>query len=233
MLAANNIPAKLIHVYVANEAEYAEYVNVLDKKTYNKIVIGKLGLVQNRQFIMEQYPEDTNIVFLDDDIKSVDLSMSQQDVNLDSFIKRAFKECYKNHAYIWGVYPVFNPFFRKDRPEMTTELNYIVGAFYGIVNRPKKKSLRLELTAQNGQKEDVERTIKYFVEDGIVLRFNKIGFVTKYYGKEGGLGTFQSRLEPMLQASTRLKETYPEYGDIVTKSTGMTEFRLKKLKQNP
>ena len=59
--------------------------------------------------------------------------------------------------------------------------------------------------------------------------FNKIGFVTKYYGKEGGLGTFEARLKPMLEASQKLKKEFPEYGEISTKKNGMTEFRLKKI----
>ena len=108
-------------------------------------------------------------------------------------------------------------------------MNYIVGAFYGIINRPKLKALQLTLTKENGQKEDVERTIKYFIEDGIVIRFNRVGFVTKYYGKEGGLGTFEARLKPMLEASQKLKKEFPEYGEISTKKNGMTEFRLKKI----
>jgi hypothetical protein len=148
---------------------------------------------------------------------------------LDFFFKYAFKECKKMKSFIWGVYPVFNPFFRKQRDEMSSCLNYIVGAFYGIINRPDLKSIQLTLTKENGQKEDVERTIKYFIEDGIVLRFNKIGFETKYYGKSGGLGTFEARLKPMLDASKLLKKTYPDYGEISTKKNGMTEFRLKKI----
>ena len=76
----------------------------------------------------------------------------------------------------------------------------------------------------------MERTLKYFIQDGIVLRFNRVGFETKYYGKSGGLGTFADRLKPMLHASQLLKKEYPTYGDISTKKNGMTEFRLKKVK---
>jgi len=170
------------------------------------------------------------LFFFDDDVQSIDLSMSEfKKKSLNDFLNHAFSECKKHKSFIWGVYPVFNPFFRKGRSVMTTSQNYIVGAFYGIINRPKLKSIQLTLTKENGQKEDVERTIKYFIEDGIVLRFNKIGFVTKYYGKEGGLGTFEARLKPMLEASKLLKKEFPEYGDISTKSNGMTEFRLKKI----
>jgi hypothetical protein len=110
---------------------------------------------------------------------------------------------------------------------MTTHLNYIVGAFYGIINRPQLESIKLSITT-NGQKEDVERTLKYFVQDGIVIRFNKIGFKTKYYGKEGGLGTFEERLEPMKKACENLKQNYEKYGSIKVRKNGMHEFVLKK-----
>ena len=224
------IPSDKIYVYVADKEEYEQYKEVLNPKLYNKLVIGIKGLVPQRQFIMEQWPEGKHIVFFDDDVASIDLKMSKfKSKSLDFFFREAFNESKKQKSFIWGVYPVFNPFFRKAREEISTCLNYIVGAFYGIINRPKLKSIQLTLTKENGQKEDVERTIKYFVEDGIVVRFNRVGFVTKYYGKEGGLGTFEARLKPMLEASQKLKKEFPEYGEISTKKNGMTEFRLKKI----
>lgn len=230
-LHKHKIDSKKIYVYVANKEDYDLYKETLDTKLYNKLVIGKKGLVPQRQFIMEQWPQGKHIVFFDDDVESIDLSLSPRfkSHNLDYFIREAFDECVKNKSYIWGVYAVFNPFFRKGRKEMTTELNYIVGAFYGIINRPKLKSIQLTLTKENGQKEDVERTIKYFIEDGIVLRFNKIGFTTKYYGKEGGLGRFEERLKPMKDACKRLEDKYSEYGTTKVRGNGMAEFVLKKL----
>ena len=219
MLEKHHIPKEKIHIYIVKE----------DEDKYKQVgidgIIGKKGLVQQRQFIMEQYPEGKPIVFLDDDIESVDVDKFK---TLDAFIKHAFKLTKEKHAFIWGIYPVFNPFFRKARTELSTCLNYIVGAFYGIINRPSNKKIALSLTKENGQKEDVERSILYFKEDGIVVRFNRVGFVTKYYGKEGGLGTFEERLKPMKKASELLKKKYPDYGTIITRKTGMTEFRLKK-----
>jgi hypothetical protein len=231
MLKKNNIPKQKIYVYVANEEELNEYKKVLDTSLYGKLIVGKKGLVPQRQFIMESWPANKHIVFFDDDVASIDLKMSAlfKSKTLDYFFKYAFAECIKQKSFIWGVYPVFNPFFRKGRGELSTCLNYIVGAFYGIINRPSLKSIQLTITKENGQKEDVERTLKYFVEDGIVLRFNKVGFVTKYYGKSGGLGTFEARLKPMLEASKKLLKQYGEYGSISTKTGGMTEFRLKKI----
>lgn len=236
MLKENKIERKLINVFVANKSEYEIYKKILNKNTYNKLIIGKKGLVQQREFIQKHYPKNKNILFLDDDVSSVDLSLSTKfkNLTLNNFIKKAFEICIKEGAHIWGVYPVFNPFFRKPKPEITTSLKYIVGAFYGIINQPGNSKLSLSLTKKfNGQKEDVERTIKYFIQDGKVVRFNRIGFTTKYYGKSGGLGTFESRLKPMLEASKLLKSKYPEFGEITTKKTGMTEFKLRNLKEVP
>jgi hypothetical protein len=225
------VDPKKIYVYVANKEDYDLYKEILDPKTYNKLVIGKKGLVPQRQFIINKWPTGKHIVFFDDDIQSIDLSLSPRfkGHNLDYFIKEAFAESEKLHSYIWGVYAVYNPFFRKARKETTIDLNYIVGAFYGIINRPSLKAIQLTITKENGQKEDVERTLKYFINDGIVLRFNKIGFETKYYGKEGGLGRFEDRIKPMMEASKRLKKQYPEYGEIKVRGNGMTEFVLKKV----
>lgn len=232
MLKNNNIDSKCIYVYVASQEEYDLYKNSLDETYYNELIIGELGLTHQRQFIQQQFPVNTNIVFFDDDIESVDLSLSPKYSinNLDYFIKDAFSECIINKAFIWGVYPVLNAFFRKTKSELSTDLKYIVGAFYGIINRPDLSSIKLTITNIDGQKEDVERTLKYFIHDGIVLRFNKIGFKTKYYGKEGGLGTFKNRLEPMKNASINLHTIYPQYGNIKVRSNGMTEFVLKKIK---
>jgi hypothetical protein len=237
-LHKHKIDPKKVFVYVANKEDYDLYKETLDKseatlgyKTYNKLVIGIKGLVPQRQFIMNQWPQGKHIVFFDDDVQSIDLSLSPRfkGHNLDYFIKEAFKETETLKSYIWGVYAVYNPFFRKARKEVTTDLNYIVGAFYGIINRPKLKAIQLTITKENGQKEDVERTLKYFLTDGIVVRFNKIGFETKYYGKEGGLGTFENRIKPMMEASKKLKKQYGEYGDIKVRGNGMAEFVLKKV----
>jgi hypothetical protein len=230
-LSVNNIPPSKIYVYVANQEEYNNYDAVVNKKLFNQLIIGKEGLVQQRQYIMSQWSAGKHIIFFDDDIESIDLTISPRfkTHSLDYFFKEAFRECTKHKSFIWGVYPVHNPFFRISKSELSTELKYIVGAFYGIINRPNLKPIQLTITKKNGQKEDVERTIKYFIEDGIVLRFNKIGFRTKYYGKEGGLGRFEDRIQPMREACKKLEKKYPEYGHTEVRTNGMSEFVLKKI----
>ena len=238
-LARHGIEAGKIIVYVANQAEHDEYVAKLEPNIYSKIIIGEIGLVQQRQFIEAQHPDGTYIVFMDDDIDEIDLSLSPSFATgtLNHFICEAFKNCVNADAYIWGVNPVYNPFFRaaseqrKQSPELTTDLKYIVGAFYGMINRPNLSKIKLSITNENGQKEDVERSIRYFINDGKLVRFNLIAFKTKYYGTDGGgLGKFKDRLEPMRLASERLLKEFPAYGSIKTRKTGMTEFVLKNHK---
>ena len=76
MLRDNNIPANKIYVYLANKEEKDEYEKILEKCTYNELVIGIKGLVHQRQFIMSNWTENKNIVFIDDDISKIDLSIS-------------------------------------------------------------------------------------------------------------------------------------------------------------
>jgi len=233
-LHKHSIDPALIYVYVANQEEYAIYKEILSPVLYNSLIVGKEGLVPQRQFISEQWDHGKHIVFFDDDIESINISLSPRfkEHTLDSFITTAFDECENNHAYIWGVYPVWNPFFRSARQEISTNLSYIVGAMYAIINRPNLTAIQLKLTEKNGQKEDVERTLKYFINDSIVIRFNKIGIKTKYFGKEGGLGKFNDRIQPMKDACQLLEEKYGEYGYTKVRKNGMFEFVLKKSINN-
>ena len=228
MLHENHIDKNKIYVYVANKEEYEEYKDVLDKSYYNKLVIGKKGLVQQREFISSQWPKGQKIVFIDDDMQSVDLSLSPlfKGKSLDHFFKEAFQACIENKSFIWGVYPVYNPFFRKTKKEMTTELKFIGGGFYGIINRPQLNAINLTITRTQGHKEDTERTLKYYIHDGIVLRFNKIGFVTKNFGRKGGMGNFEERLVPLKEATIQLQKKYPTFGRINIRKNGMYEFIL-------
>ena len=68
--------------------KFDEYIKILDKTYYHKLIIGKKGLVKQKQFIMESWKDSKHIVFFDDDVASVDLSLSPlfKKHNLDIFI---------------------------------------------------------------------------------------------------------------------------------------------------
>jgi len=223
------IPKELINIFVT-EDDYSDYKDKCNPDLYGNIIVGVKGLVQQRQFINNFYPPETKIISLDDDIESLDLSMTEYK-SADEFFKTAFEICVEEGAYIWGLYPVFNPFFRKTKEPITTHLNFIIGAFFGYINRPNDTDLDLEIAIQ-GNKEDVERTIKYWKKDGTVIRFNKIGFKTKYYGTDGGgLGRFNDRLEIMKQNTIAINTAYPDMTKIKIRKNEMYEIVFKPLKK--
>lgn len=221
----NNIPKELINVFVI-EDEYQDYLDTLNKDYYNEIIIGKLGLVQQREFIQNYYKVGTKIVSLDDDIEKIDLSLTAYD-SLDNFFQDAFTKCEEKGIYLWSVYPVLNPFFRKDRPDITEGLSFCIGAFYGYINRDDE-DLKLCLTRE-GNKEDVERSILYWLKDGKTLRFNKIGFKTKYYGV-GGLGGLKERIELMKRDALAIQAKYPIFTRIKIRKNGLYEIVFKEPK---
>ena len=89
-LNKNKIPASKIYVYVANQEEYDLYKKTLDPKLYHQLIIGKKGLVQQREFIMNSWAKGKWIVFMDDDLAKIDLSLSPKfkKSTFDSFIKQ-------------------------------------------------------------------------------------------------------------------------------------------------
>ncbi len=218
-------------VYVSSIEEKREYEKVLNPDTYNFIKIGEKGLVQNRAQILADYPSNYRILMLDDDLAEIDLGLDEElrNFDLDEFIKYGFEIAEMNGAYLWGVYPVYNPFFRETKPHYPLDLKFIVGCWTGIVNRWNDDDLKSTIgITTNGNKEDVERTILYHKKDGKVLRFNKVGFKTKYYGTDGGgLGTIQYRHENMKIASYKLQAKYPNYGKVMVRKNGKYEFKLK------
>lgn len=217
------ISKELIEVFVVEE-EYQEYLETLNPEYYNKLIIGHLGLVQQREFIQNYYPVNTNIVSLDDDILEIDLTLTTYKC-VNEFFEDAFEKCKQQNAFIWSVYPVFNPFYRETKQDVATGLSFCIGAFYGYINL-RDEDLKLALTRE-GNKEDVERTILYWLKDGIILRFNKVGFKTKYYGT-GGLGGLNDRLEKMKTYSILINQTYPQLTKIKIRKNGLYEIVFKK-----
>jgi len=212
------INKNLITIFVVAE-QLQEYKTIGDDY---KFVVGEKGIVEQRKFIENYYPAGTWVVSLDDDVKEIDLDCFE---SLEQFIIHAFQECIDRGSYIWGVYPVFNPFFRKTKEPLTTCLNFIVGGFYGFINRPNEPDLQ----QFDNHRDDIEKTIRYFIKDGIVLRFNKIGYKTKYYAA-GGLGKLSERIDKIKLGSQLLETHFGSYGKILIRKNGIWEFKLYKLK---
>lgn len=243
MLKNNNIGQQKIYIFVSSQNQANEYKNIIPKTMYHKIVIGELGLKNQRNFITKYFPNNTNIVQMDDDItdiKQLDFSNSKLSKktkkpnkyyksksieHLNQFIKHSFIQCRSKNIFLWGVFPVNNPYFMNTNT--TTDLRFIVGPFFGIINRKYKD--RKDLLSTINEKEDVERSIKYYIKDGAVMRFNYIAIETKYYRNPGGMQSeMKNRKEEALKSAKYLNSTYPNYTTLyLKKKSGYPEVKLK------
>jgi hypothetical protein len=222
-LKEGGVPKFRIYIFVANKAEAAMYEEAIDPQLYNEIIVGKLGLINQRKFINKWFKEGQYIVSLDDDVEELQI-MNHNTGKLVKFkhVAKLFEEAYhllkKEGLYLWGIYPVRNYFFMKQT--ITTDLRFIVGVLFGYINRDTKK-LDLKMDA----KEDYDRTIKYYKLDGGVLRINYICVKTKF-NSEGGLGTSREKMNAL--GANYLKQTYPEIITIFHRANGITEVKLSK-----
>lgn len=212
-----------VYLFVANKQQEKLYEDSVPKTLYNKIVVGKLGIANQRNFIKHYFPENQYIVSMDDDVERLEVLKGDKLVqmkDLDGLFKEAYKILKKEKLYIWGIYPVRNAFFMKN--EISTDLKFIIGVLRGFINRKTRKlDVHVPLC-----KEDYEESILYYKMDGGVLRFNNITPKTKFNAK-GGLG--QDRQKMNRDAANYLKKKYPDIITIFHRDNGMTEVKLARL----
>jgi hypothetical protein len=214
-----------IYIFVANKAQEKIYEETVPKMMYHKIVVGKLGITNQRKFISKYFPENQYIVSIDDDVEELLMMQNPEKLvkvkDLDKFFNEAYAELKSENLYIWGIYPVRNPFFMKKK--ISSDLKFIIGVLFGYINRHLKK---LEPSIHSETKEDYEQSILYYKMDGGVLRYNYITPKTKF-NAAGGLGT--DRFERNKSAAEYLKKTYPDIITIFHRKTGMTEVRFARM----
>jgi hypothetical protein len=243
LLHRHEIPASKITIFVANQEQHDLYKKKIPEWLYGNLVVGVLGLRNQRNFIMDYYPEETHIVQMDDDLnKIMELIIQPRTskrgsrtsrrssrstrqmrpiINLDEFIKNAFEICHDKGIFLWGVYPLANARFMT--PKMTTDLRFIVGPFWGIINR-QRPDLRITID----EKENAERTLQHYTIDGAVLRFNNVGIETRYYKNKGGMqDEGKDRKEEARKSVYYLHKKYPKLTKIyLGKKSGVPEIRM-------
>ena len=194
----------------------------MDSNTYHKIVVGKKGLIPQRRYISQYFPEGAKIVSMDDDVQNM-VRLTKDDKlkkisNLDTLFKRFFNVLQNKGLYLWGVYPVKNNLFMKD--SVTTDLRFIIGVVHGYINRHSKD---LYPDMRSVSKEDIEQSILFYLKDGGVVRFNNITFTTKF-NAPGGLGV--DRFQMNKNAQEYLVKTYPGIAKARFRPDGTPEIKL-------
>ena len=197
-----------ITLFVANEAEKEAYWSALWRRRWQdrvSLVVGKLGLGPQRNFIQSYYPEGTWLWQLDDDIRGLCQRASPKRLlpleSVKGMAETAFGLCQAHGIGLWGVHPVDNPFFMD--PSITFDLRYCPGGCFGVIVRHDSfLDVRLE------DKEDFERTLRYYSRDGRVIRLNWVCMKTEGYLGAGGMQETRTK-ERVRQSARQLARWFP------------------------
>lgn len=222
-LERTNVDPSRIKIFVADKHELEDYRRELEGKPY-EIVVGIKGMAHIRNFIQTYYPEGTNLLQLDDDIKKLLEKISDKEAreiyDLETLIQQGFDACRRAGTKLWGIYPVKNPYFMKHGT--TFDLKYIEGSFIGTVV-DHDPDLFVDLSG----KEDWQRSILYFRRFGSVVRFNGYSMDADFRGLPGGCTEADGRtLETQKAECESLVRRYPGYCVINTARTKTPEIRL-------
>lgn len=221
LLDSYNVPRRNIFIFVANKEEETKYSSL---KSKYKIVVGVKGIGTQRNFIINYFTEGSKVVMLDDDIDMLHELKGNRQVklpNLMDFVKSAFKECEEHNLGMWGVYPSDNAFFQKRN--ITYDRRFIIGQIFGVIVSHDKK---LNVSIVKNEKEDYERTLRFYKKYGGVVRYNYISVKTKNYA-EGGISSVIDRVKASKLNSHRLKKAFADAVEVIDPKPNHKYYELR------
>ena len=191
-LAKTDIDFSEVDLFLSDGNELDAYKESLKEYPINFIVTNKKHVNTQRNFMIDYYEEGQLVLGIDDDIQSIEMRISEKKtmplLNLTEFVDQAFEISQQYKFDMWGVNAVLNPYFMRNN--ISFNLKYIVACFYGWRNTHQRKAY-VSTNPEYG-KEDYERSIRYYMADGGLTRFNYISPKTKYYSEDGGIQTYRT-----------------------------------------
>ena len=204
-LTQGGVPLSLITIFVASEEEKDAYS--ASNPNVN-LVVGELGIGNQRTFINSHYEEGTAVVSLDDDVTLVQKDESKikpYEGELLLLVNKFFDACDKYGLKYWGVPETTNGFFMKH--QHIVGLRKCAGSFYGeYAQIPETQSRR-------GHCEDVEKVLLHYKKFGGILRIDDLSPKQTFFS-EGGViehyGGLDKRREAYRQHAEDLSNLYPD-----------------------
>lgn len=211
-----------VTLFVHTEEQAEEYARHYDLPM---VVTHADGMTGQRNAILDYYPEGTQVIQIDDDIKSFaqlrgrDLADMNVQENKD-FCERAFEAAEKAGTKMWGVYPVANAFYMS---RTLTPCGFCIGACFGII----VGEIRADPTMPC--KQDYDLTLQHIRKYGRIVRYNNVTIRADHYTMKGGCyENRQKRGKEMdIQTAIYLVNKYPGMVKLNTKREGEVLITLK------
>ena len=195
-LNAQGYPPDKILIFVADEQEKKLYSDSICNNLYGEIIVGQLGLKEQRNFITDYMDDDEIYISIDDDVDGIKLMPGWTFMDL---VRDATESIQSRRTGLYGVFP--NDDGRRFQDRTTTYLSHILGAFFICRNH---RDIRISYS----EKEDYERSMLYFLRYGVIYRNGRGGVQTRYQKTPGGLQTTNRR--PAAEEATQyLADRYP------------------------
>lgn len=172
-----------------------------------KIVIGELGIVQQRNFISNYFKEGEIIISMDDDIEEYTHRESKP---MKVWLNDCLEYLKTSKCELITFPPSSNPFFCKGK-EFSEGRYLAVGMFHIYKND------RFQLTIP--YIEDYERSIHYIHKCGTVIRYGYVCFKTLYWA-DGGCKSSRTR-DIYLKSVYKLLYSYPNDLTFNIKKSGL------------
>lgn len=192
------------------------------------------GIGNIRNLIRDSYGEGTNVLMIDDDIKSLMFKPEHSNKletldNISEFVHRMFQRCVENDVYMWGVQLHNNPYFMHS--EFTTGLSYINGSFTGIRIEHTKRKIRSDIN----HFEDYLFSMLHFIRDKSILKAANVCLLTKCFNPVGGIAQQAGGLVGRKKAAvTNGAKLELHFGDLLylkhSKKYDIVNIKLKKVK---
>lgn len=230
------VDRNLIHIFVANEKERDEYYKEIPKKMYGEIVIGELGLFQQRSFIKKYFDAGMHVVSFDDDVQGMLAYKGEGIKELDEFtrleelILASEELLIEKGLTAWSVTMSSNPFYMDNA--ISINLRILLGTCHGyIVSDDQSRYDILPYATKykiNSGVEDILETLNRFTLDGHVLTWSNICLDTNWKGNEGGIQSQQSEKKREVMQKLSIKRLAKDYPDLIEYADNSVGYKFKR-----
>lgn len=205
-LANAGVDPERVRVFVAPD-ELDTYRAAVDPGLACEVLPGALTLRAQRSAIEAWHGDGARLVQMDDDVRAVvglgaDGKLTTE-VDLSAAADDAFEQLAATGSRLWGVYPVPNAGWMKER--VRWGLVFCWGSLFGQV-------VDLSLPLVLSQKEDYERSLRYWEAHGPCARLEWLSVRTTMYAPGGMQAEDQAPRDEANEAAVDyLLEEWPAY----------------------